>query len=49
MLRVFEDSVLRNILTPEREEVTGNWMRLHNDELQNCIADEMLFGRSNKK
>jgi hypothetical protein len=37
-LRVFEDSVLRKILAPERDEVTGNWKRLQNDELQDLYC-----------
>jgi hypothetical protein len=32
-LRVFENRVLRNIFEPERDEVTGEWRRLHNEEL----------------
>jgi hypothetical protein len=32
-LRVFEDRVLRRIFGPKRDEVTGEWRRLHNKEL----------------
>jgi hypothetical protein len=32
-LRVFENKVLRRILAPKRDEVTGEWRRLHNKEL----------------
>jgi hypothetical protein len=32
-LRVFENSVLR-IFGPKREEVTGEWIELHNEELK---------------
>ena len=32
-LRVFENMVLRGIFGPRRDEVTGDWRRLHNDEL----------------
>jgi hypothetical protein len=31
-LRVFENKVLRRIFGPERDEVTGEWRRLHNKE-----------------
>jgi len=31
-LRVFENMVLRRIFGPRREEVTGEWRRLHNEE-----------------
>jgi hypothetical protein len=32
-LRVFENRVLRRIFGPNREEVTGGWRRLCNEEL----------------
>jgi hypothetical protein len=32
-LRVFENEVLRRIFGPKRDEVTGEWRRLHNEEL----------------
>ena len=32
-LRVFEDKVLRKIIGPKRDEVTGMWRRLRNEEL----------------
>jgi len=32
-LRVFENMVLRRISGPRRDEVTGEWRRLHNEEL----------------
>ena len=32
-LRVFEDVVLRTIFGPRRDEVTGEWKRVHNEEL----------------
>jgi len=32
-LRLFENMVLRRIFGPRREEVTGEWRRLHNEEL----------------
>ena len=32
-LRVFENMVLRRIFGPRRDEVTGEWKRLHNEEL----------------
>jgi hypothetical protein len=31
--RVFENRVLRRILGPKGDEVTGEWRRLHNNEL----------------
>jgi hypothetical protein len=32
-LRVFENRVLRRIFGPKRDEVTGEWEKLHNEEL----------------
>jgi len=32
-LRVFENRVLRRIFGPKRDEVTGEWGKLHNEEL----------------
>jgi hypothetical protein len=32
-LRVFENRVLRRIFEPKRDEVTGEWKKLHNEEL----------------
>ena len=32
-LRVFENSVLRKVFGPKRDEVTGEWRKLHNEEL----------------
>jgi hypothetical protein len=33
-LRVFENSVLRTIFEPKRDKVTGEWRKLHNEELR---------------
>jgi len=30
---VFENRVLRRIFGPKRDEVTGEWRKLHNEEL----------------
>jgi uncharacterized membrane protein len=32
-LRVFENRVLRRIFGPKRDEVTGEWRKLRNEEL----------------
>jgi hypothetical protein len=31
---VFENRVLRRIFGPKRDEVTGEWRKLHNEELR---------------
>jgi hypothetical protein len=36
-LRVFENSVLRKMFGPKREE-DGSWRKLHNDELHNLYS-----------
>jgi hypothetical protein len=32
-VKVFENRILKNKLGPKRDEVTGEWRRLHNEEL----------------
>jgi hypothetical protein len=32
-VRVFENRVLRRIFGPKRDKVTGEWRKLHNEEL----------------
>jgi hypothetical protein len=37
-LRVFENRVLRRIFGLKRDEVTGGWRKLHNEELRNLYS-----------
>jgi len=37
-LRVFENMVLQRIFGPRRDEVTGKWRRLHNEELNDLYT-----------
>ena len=37
-LRVYENMVLRRIFGPRRDEVTGEWRRLHNEELNDLYS-----------
>ena len=37
-LRVFENMVLRRIFGPMRDEVMGEWRRLHNEELSDLYS-----------
>ena len=37
-LRVFENMVLRRIFGPRRDEVMGEWRRLHNEELNDLYS-----------
>jgi hypothetical protein len=41
-LRVFENRVLRRIFGPKRDEVTGDWGKLHNEKLR-----DLLFAKYN--
>jgi hypothetical protein len=42
-LRVFENSVLRRIFGPKRDEVTGEWSKLHNEELHNLYSSQDII------
>jgi hypothetical protein len=37
-LRVFENRVLRRVFGPKRGEVTGEWRKLHNEELNDLYS-----------
>ena len=37
-LRVFENRVLRRILGPKRDEVIGEWRKIHNEELNDLYS-----------
>jgi hypothetical protein len=37
-LRVFENSALRRIFGPKRDEVTAEFRKLHSDELHNLYS-----------
>ena len=37
-LRMFENMVLRRIFGPGRDEITGDWRRLHNEELNDLYS-----------
>jgi len=42
-LRVFENRVLRRIFGPKRDEVTGEWRELHNEELNVLYSSPNIF------
>jgi len=44
-LRVFENMVLRRVFGPRRGEVTGEWMRLHNKELNDLYFSPNIVKR----
>ena len=37
-LRVFDNRLLRRIFGPKRDEVTGEWRKLHNEELNDLYS-----------
>jgi hypothetical protein len=41
-LRVFENRVLRRICGPKRDEVTGGWRKLHNEELHGLYSSPSI-------
>jgi hypothetical protein len=41
-LRVFENRVLRRIFGPRRDEVTGFWRKLHNEELHGLYSSPSI-------
>jgi hypothetical protein len=41
-LRVFENRSLRSICGPKRDEVIGEWRKLHNDELHNLYSSQNI-------
>jgi hypothetical protein len=42
-LRVFENRVLRRIFGPKRDEVTGEWRKLHNEELRDLYCSPSII------
>jgi hypothetical protein len=42
-LRVFENRVLRRIFGPKRDDVTGKWRKLHNEELRDLYSSPSII------
>jgi hypothetical protein len=40
---VFENRVLRTIFGPKRDEVTGEWRKLHNEELRDLYSSPSII------
>jgi hypothetical protein len=39
---MFENGVLRRIFGPKRDEVTGEWIKLHNEELHDLYCSPAI-------
>ena len=48
-LRVFENRVLRGIFGPRRDGVTGEWRKLHNEELNDLYCSPNIMGMINRE
>jgi hypothetical protein len=42
---VFENRVLRRIFGPKTDEVTGEWRKLHNEELHNLYSSPDIVSK----
>jgi hypothetical protein len=42
-LREFENRVLKRIFGPKRDEVTGEWRKLHNEELHDFYSSPSII------
>jgi hypothetical protein len=42
-LRVFENRVWRRIFGPRRDEITWDWRKLHNEELNDLYCSPNIF------
>jgi len=41
---LFENRVLRGIFGPKRDEITGDWRKLHNEELNDVLLTKHYSG-----
>jgi hypothetical protein len=42
-LRIFQNRVLRRIFGPKRDEITGEWRKLHNEEPNDLYCSPNIF------
>jgi hypothetical protein len=45
---MFENRVLRIIFGPKRDDVTGEWRKLHSEELHNLYYLQISLGKSSQ-
>jgi hypothetical protein len=48
-LRVFEKRMLRRIFGPKRDEVTGEWRKMHSGELHNLYSSPDIIRQINSR
>jgi hypothetical protein len=41
--RAFKNQALKRIFGPERDEMTGGWRKLHNEELRNLYSSPNII------
>jgi hypothetical protein len=46
---VFENRMLREIFGPERDKVTGDWRKLHKEELRNLYSSPSVIRMSKSR
>jgi hypothetical protein len=46
---MFENTVLRSIFRPKRDEVTGEWRKLHNEELHNMYSSPDMIRQAKSR
>ena len=48
-LRLIENRVLRRVFGPKRDEVTGEWRKLHNEELNELYSSPNIVRVTNRE
>jgi hypothetical protein len=48
-MKVFENRVLRRIFGPKKDEVTGEWGKLHSEELHNLYSSPNIIRQVNSR
>jgi hypothetical protein len=43
-LRIFVNKVLKRIFGPKRDDVRGEWRKLHNEDFTICTPHPIMFG-----
>ena len=46
---MFENRVLRRIFGPNRDQVTGEWRKLHNEELNDLYSPNIVRGIKSRR